>query len=65
VLPYRAHPGDRAFLYGTLNFGRFHAGVALIPMQGLSLVILGGHHAGDSDAAVIEGGFGYGSSDGY
>jgi hypothetical protein len=42
---------------GTRNFGRFQAGVDLTPIQGVSLVILGGHDVGDSNAPVIEGDF--------
>jgi hypothetical protein len=42
---------------GTRNLGRFEGGVDLLPMQGLSLVILGGRDVGDSNAPVLEGDF--------
>jgi hypothetical protein len=42
---------------GTRNFGRFQGGVDLTPMEGVSLIIMGGHDVGDSDAPVIEGDF--------
>ncbi len=37
------------------NFGRFQGGVDLIPVQGTSLILLGGEDVGDSHAPVIQG----------
>jgi hypothetical protein len=41
----------------TRNFGRLQGGVDIIPMEGVSLILLGGRDLGDSDAPVVEGDF--------
>jgi hypothetical protein len=42
---------------GVRTYERFEGGVDLKPVSGLSLVVLGGHDVGNSNAAVIEGDF--------
>lgn len=41
----------------TRDFGRFQGGVDITPLQGTSLVLLGGEDVGDSHAPVVEGDF--------
>ena len=50
--PLTLHPGTR-----PRNFGVLMGGLDLLPFQGTSLTILGGHDVGDSDGARIEGDF--------
>ena len=42
---------------GVRTYERFEGGVDLKPVSGLSLVVLGGHDVGNSNAPVIEGDF--------
>jgi hypothetical protein len=42
---------------GVRTYERFEGGVDLTPVSGLSLVVLGGHDVGNSNAPVIEGDF--------
>src|SRR5262249_45461630 len=42
---------------GVRTYERFEGGIDLKPASGLSLVVLGGHDVGNSNATVIEGDF--------
>jgi hypothetical protein len=42
---------------GTRTFERFQGGIDITPVQGVSLVVLGGHDVGNADKSVIEGDF--------
>jgi hypothetical protein len=42
---------------GTRTFERFQGGIDITPVEGVSLVVLGGHDVGNADRAVIEGDF--------
>lgn len=42
---------------GPRNFGVFEGGVDLAPLQGTSLIVMGGHDLGDADGPRIEGYF--------
>jgi hypothetical protein len=42
---------------GTRTIERFQGGIDITPVQGVSLVVLGGHDVSNADAPVIEGDF--------